>query len=74
MTESNSTVQITLSVEQLKSLIHEAVREALLEMMGEDASSEPQIAPEMVARLQRYRVQRPVTISVDEVEKVLLDD
>jgi hypothetical protein len=59
-------VQITLTVEELKSLIHDAVREALLEVMGEDAKSEPEFAPEIVERLQRYKIQSPVTISVDE--------
>lgn len=56
MNDQTRSVQITLTREELKSLIHEAVRESLLEVIGEDAKSEPDFAPEIAERLQRYKI------------------
>lgn len=66
-----TTVQITLSSDELKTLIHDAVRDALLEVLGEDMNSEPNFAPEIAERLRRYREQKPTRISIDDVVKEL---
>lgn len=68
MANSTSPVQITLSVEELKALIHDAVREALADYLGEDFHSEPRFAPEVAARLEQYETHPPVTHELSEVE------
>ena len=64
-------VQITLTPDELKILIREAVSEALHELLDDDYSSQPQFAPEIAERLRRYRHERPKTVSVEAVEKAL---
>jgi hypothetical protein len=49
--------QITLTPEELKTLVHDAVRDALLEVPGEDLSTEPNFSPEIAERLRRYRIE-----------------
>ena len=51
--------QITLTPDELKTLVHDAVRDALLEVLGEDMSTEPNFAPEIAERLRKYRTERP---------------
>ncbi len=64
-------VQITLSLDELKDLIHEAVKDALLEVLGEDQNTEPRFTSEIAERLQRYRTQKPARIPIDDVVKDL---
>lgn len=64
-------VQITLSLDELKDLIHEAVKDALLEVLGEDHNTEPRSTPEIAERLQRYHTQKPAGIPIDDVAKEL---
>lgn len=64
-------VQITLTPDELKTLIREAVSEALHELLDDDFSSQPQFAPDIAERLRRYRHERPKTLSVDAVERAL---
>ncbi|MCA0458697.1 MAG: hypothetical protein LCI00_32385 [Chloroflexi bacterium] len=64
-------VQITLTPDELKTLVHDAVRDALLEVLGEDMSTEPNFAPEIAERLRRYRDEKPQRLSVDDVVKDL---
>ncbi len=69
MSDSSPSMQVvTLSVEELKALIHDAVREALAEYLGEDFHSEPRFAPEVAARLEQYKTHPPVTHELSEVE------
>lgn len=63
--------QITLTPEELKTLVHDAVRDALIEVLGEDLSTEPNFAPEIAERLRKYRQQKPKTISAADVAKEL---
>lgn len=63
--------QITLSAEELKTLIHDAVRDALLEVLGEDMDSEPQFSPEVAERLRAYREQKPKTIPAADAAREL---
>ncbi len=71
MSNQTPSIQISISPEQLKTLIQEAVREALLEIMGDDASSEPDFAPEIAERLRRYQQEKPVGIPIDDVVEEL---
>lgn len=70
MTEQ-PTAQITLTVDELKTLIRDAVRDALLEVLGEDMDTEPRFSPDVAARLQSYRQQEPRTIAAADVAKDL---
>jgi len=63
--------QITLSAEELKQLIHVAVRDALIEVLGDDFSPEPRFTTQIQERLTRYKLQIPETLSADEVIKEL---
>jgi hypothetical protein len=63
--------QITLTADELKTLVHDAVRDALLEVLGEDMSTEPNFAPEIAERLRSYRQHKPKTISAMDVAKEL---
>ena len=56
---------------ELKTLVHDAVRDALLEVFGEDMSTEPNFAPEIAERLHRYRTEKPRTIPAGEAGKEL---
>jgi predicted RecB family endonuclease len=71
MKNSQSDVQITMSVDDLKALVQEAVRDALLDILGEDFRSEPEFAPEIAERLRKYQQERPASMSVDDVVKEL---
>ncbi len=71
MTDQPPTVQITITLDELKELIQEAVRDALLEILGEDLSSEPKFTPEIAARLTKYQHEKPSRIPVDDVVKEL---
>lgn len=64
-------VQITLSLDEFKDLIHEAVKDVLLEVLGEDQNTEPCFTSEIAERLQRYRTQKPAGIPIDDVAKEL---
>jgi hypothetical protein len=68
---SDKPIQITLSTDELKALIHEAVRDALLEILGEDLNSEPGFTPEIAERLKTYRQQKPPTLSIEDVVREL---
>lgn len=68
---TDQTIQLTITLDQLKTLIREAVQEALLDLSVNDLSSEPNFAPEIAERLERYKHERPKTVSVDEVVKEL---
>jgi hypothetical protein len=70
MTDQSS-VQITLTPDELKLLIHDAVRDALLEVLGEDMNTEPNFVPEIAERLRRYRTEKSKTIPANEVAKEL---
>jgi len=48
--------QITLSAEELKQLIHVAVRDALIEVLGDDFSPEPRFTTQIQERLTRYKL------------------
>lgn len=63
--------QITLTADELKTLVHDAVRDALLEVLGEDMSTEPNFAPEIAERLRKYRIEKPERLSIDDVVKDL---
>lgn len=67
----NQQVQIMLTSDELKTLFHDAVRDSLLEVLGEDMSTEPNFAPEIAERLHRYRAEKPERLSVDDVVKDL---
>jgi len=67
MANDPPSMQTTLSVDELKALIHDAVRDALLEMLGEDMASEPNFAPEIAERLRKYQSEKPVGIPIDDV-------
>jgi hypothetical protein len=68
---TNLSTTIALTPEQLKTLIRDAVREAIGELFDEDRSPEPRFAPEIAERLRRYRRERPRTLSVELVEEDL---
>jgi hypothetical protein len=68
---SDKSVQITLSTDELKALIQEAVRDALLELLGEDLNSEPRFTPEIAERLKTYRQQKPSSLPIDDVVREL---
>jgi len=68
---NQSNIQITLTPEELKTLVHDAVRDALIEVLGEDLSSEPNFAPEIAERLRKYRIEKPERLSIDDVVKDL---
>jgi hypothetical protein len=70
MTDQQNT-QITLTPDELKTLVHDAVRDVLIEVLGEDLSSEPNFAPEIAERLRAYRQQKPKTVSAANVAKEL---
>jgi hypothetical protein len=67
MSNKSPLLQTTISIDELKALIHEAVRDALLEMLGEDMTSEPNFAPEIAERLRKYQSQKPDGIPIDDV-------
>jgi hypothetical protein len=67
MSNKSPLLQTTISLDELKALIHDAVRDALLEMLGEDMTSEPNFAPEIAERLRRYQSQKPDGIPIDDV-------
>jgi len=58
MSDESSDIQMTISLDELKVLIQEAVRETLLEMFGEDMNSEPTFAPEIAERLRKYQQEK----------------
>ena len=60
-------IQTTLSLDELRALIHDAVRDVLQEMLGEDMASEPNFVPEIAERLRKYQKQKPVGLSIDDV-------
>lgn len=68
---TDQTIQLTITLDQLKTLIREAVQEALLDLTENDLSSEPNFAPAIAERLEQYKRERPKTISVDEVIRSL---
>jgi hypothetical protein len=67
MTDPSPSVQTTISLDELKILIHDAVRDVLIEMLGEDVRSEPNFAPEIAERLRKYQSQKPTGIPLDDV-------
>lgn len=71
MMTDQQNVQITLTPDELKTLVHDAVRDALLEVLGEDMSTEPNFVPEIAERLRRYRAEKPERLSIDDVVKDL---
>ncbi len=68
---NQSNTQITLTPDELKTLVYDAVRDALVEFLGEDMSTEPNFAPEIAERLRKYRVEKPERLSIDDVVKDL---
>ncbi len=62
-----SSIQTTMSIDELKALIREAVRDTLIEMLGEDMNSEPKFTPDIAERLRSYQQQKPVGLSIDDV-------
>jgi len=75
MSQQPPVVQVNISIDELRVLIREAVHDALLEMLGEDMNSEPNFAPEIAERLQRYKTEKPAHVSIDEAVKELgVDD
>ena len=67
MSNKPPSLQTTISLDELKALIHDAVRDALLEMLGEDMTSEPNFAPEIAQRLRQYQNQKPNGIPIEDV-------
>lgn len=67
MSNKPPSLQTTISLDELKALIHDAVRDALLEILGEDMASEPNFAPEIAERLRKYQSQKPDGIPIDDV-------
>jgi hypothetical protein len=67
MSDKIPSLQTTISLDELKAMIHDAVRDALLEMLGEDMTSEPNFAPEIAERLRKYQQMKPHGISIDDV-------
>lgn len=63
--------QITLTTEELKQLVQAAVRDALIEVLGEDFNPEPNFRADIRERLIHYQQNPPETLSVDEVVKEL---
>lgn len=71
MSDEPNVVQVNISLDELKALIQEAVHDALLDVLGEDLSSEPRFAPEIAERLRKYKAEGPTRISIDEAVKEL---
>ena len=67
MNNKPPSLQTTISLDELKALIHDAVRDVLLEILGDDLDSEPNFAPEIAERLRNYQSQQPEGISIDAV-------
>ena len=67
MSDKIPSLQTTISLDELKAMIHDAVRDALLEMLGEDMTSEPNFAPEIAERLRNYQQVKPRGIPIDDV-------
>jgi hypothetical protein len=62
-----ATLQTTISLEELKRLIQDAVHDAICELLDEDANTEPNFRPEFAQRLRRYRTQRPMSVPIDDI-------
>lgn len=71
MSDKIPSLQTTISLDELKAMIHDAVRDALLEMLGEDMNSEPNFAPEIADRLRKYQQMKPRGIPIDDIVKEL---
>lgn len=63
--------QITLSAEELKQLVQSAVRDALIEVLGDDFAPEPSFRADLRERLLRYQQTPPDVISAEDVMKEL---
>lgn len=62
---------VTMSRDELKALVREAVQEAMQELWDEDMSLEPKFAPEVAEVLRRYKREHPRGISLDDAVKEL---
>jgi hypothetical protein len=71
MSDKQTSIQVNITVDELKALIQEAVHDALLDVLGEDLNSEPRFAPEIVERLRKYRSEGSTRIPIDEAVKEL---
>lgn len=67
MTDKVKNTVADLTIDELKALI----REILREMVDPDALLDPPLSPEFAERLRRYQQEKPKGIPVDEVVKRL---
>ncbi|MDX1995710.1 MAG: hypothetical protein SF029_25225 [bacterium] len=71
MDKPSTPIGVNMSLDEFKSLIRETVRKVLLELVGQDESSEPEFQAAIAERLRSYERNKPIRIPIDDAMKAL---